>query len=734
MDKKYSFLEGELVGVLTTEPVNRILDYYSPQGGVNLGDFVEVNLGPRKVLGCIWSAGIGGYDISKIKKINRVLDITPMRKEMKSFLCRVSDYTLSPLSGMLKLALRGNTLNYKQTNKNIYYLHQNYMSQGIRKTMARSLTIDFLEQNPNKSFSLSELSALSRASISVIRGLIKNRIIIEESIPVDLSYSKLLIGKAKKNLSKEQLEAAEKLKLLVREGNYGTTLLKGVTGSGKTEVYLEAVAEALRKGRQVLVLLPEIALTSAFIDRVQERFGCKPAEWHSGITKTEKNRCWQMVASGNAELIVGARSALYLPFKDLGLIVVDEEHDSSYKQEDGILYNARDMAVLRASLNSAVVILASATPSLETWVNASIGKYKRLNLQNRYGVSELPKISFIDMREEALPSGKWISQTLIKAINSNLGRTEQSLLFINRRGYAPITMCKACGLQVGCEKCDARMVLHSFKEKLMCHQCGDTKSVLELCPNCGVSNSFNPIGPGVERLAEEASEAFPGAKLAILSSDLIGSSKTMTKLINKIANGDVDIIIGTQLVAKGHNFPLLSLVGVIDADLGLQGGDLRAAEKTFQLIKQVSGRAGRANKKGLALLQTYQPEHPVMKAILTGDEEEFWASEAAQRKQAGVPPFGRMAGIVVSGLHLNQVTKIANDMAIKIEPLKKIDAVVYGPAPAPISRIRGRHRIRLLVKAAKVKDFQKALLSWVNQFKLPGNVRLSIDIDPQTFF
>jgi primosomal protein N' (replication factor Y) len=385
-------------------------------------------------------------------------------------------------------------------------------------------------------------------------------------------------------------------------------------------------------------------------------------------------------------------------------------------------------------LNSAVVILASATPSLETWVNASIGKYKRLNLQNRYGVSELPKISFIDMREEALPSGKWISQKLIKAINSNLGRAEQSLLFINRRGYAPITMCKACGLQVGCEKCDARMVLHSFKEKLMCHQCGDTKSVLELCPNCGVSDSFNPIGPGVERLAEEASEAFPGAKLAILSSDLIGSSKTMTKLINKIANGDVDIIIGTQLVAKGHNFPLLSLVGVIDADLGLQGGDLRAAEKTFQLIKQVSGRAGRANKKGLALLQTYQPEHPVMKAILTGDEEEFWASEAAQRKQAGVPPFGRMAGIVVSGLHLSQVTKIANDMAIKIEPLKKIDAVVYGPAPAPISRIRGRHRIRLLVKAAKVKDFQKALLSWVNQFKLPGNVRLSIDIDPQTFF
>ena len=575
---------------------------------------------------------------------------------------------------------------------------------------------------------------LSGGTTSVIRGLIKNQIIIEELIPVDLSYPKLLLGQVKKKLSEEQLEVVEKLKLSARKGNYSTTLLKGVTGSGKTEVYLEIVAETLRNGRQVLVLLPEIALTSAFIDRVKERFGCKPAEWHSEISKTEKNRCWKMVASGNAELIVGARSALYLPFKNLGLIVVDEEHDSSYKQEDGILYNARDMSVLRASLNSALVILASATPSLETWVNASIGKYTRLNLQNRYGISELPKVSFVDMREENLPSSKWISEKLIKAINSNLGRNEQSLLFINRRGYAPITMCKACGFQVGCEKCDARMVLHSFKEKLMCHQCGDTKGSLESCPNCGVSDSFNPIGPGVERLAEEASEVFPDAKLAILSSDLIGSSRSMIKLINKIVNGDVDIIIGTQLVAKGHNFPLLSLVGVIDADLGLQGGDLRAAEKTFQLIKQVSGRAGRTSKKGFALLQTYQPEHPVMKAILSGNEEEFWSSEAEQRKQAGVPPFGRMAGIVVSGLHLTQVTKIANDMAIKVAPLKEIDAVVYGPAPAPVSRIRGRHRIRLLVKAAKVKDFQKALLLWINQFKLPGNVRLSIDIDPQTFF
>ena len=412
--------------------------------------------------------------------------------------------------------------------------------------------------------------------------------------------------------------------------------------------------------------MPEIALTSTFIDRVEERFDSRPAEWHSGISKTEKNRCWKMVASGNAKLVVGARSALYLPFKNLKLIVVDEEHDSSYKQEDGILYNARDMAVLRASLNSASVILASATPSLETWVNANDGKYNRLDLTHRYGASELPKISFIDMREEALPSNKWISQKLIDAMNLNLDKGEQSLLFINRRGYAPVTMCKVCGFQVGCEKCDARMVLHNFKNKLMCHQCGESKDLVKLCPKCKASDSFDAIGPGIERLAEETSAIFPKARLAILSSDLVNTSKSVKKLIDNIINGSVDIIVGTQLVAKGHNFPLLSLVGVIDADLGLQGGDLRAAERTFQLIKQVSGRAGRANKKGLALLQTYQPDHPVMTAILTGDEEKFWSSEATQRKLAGVPPFGRMAGIVVSGADLSQVNTIATQLALSL--------------------------------------------------------------------
>lgn len=734
MDKRFFFQENELVGVLTTEPINRVLDYYSPVGGCRLGDYVEVFLGPRRVLGCVWSKGIGGYEPKKTKIINRVLNIEPMQEEMKLFLSRVSDYTLSPISGMLKLALRGAFVDKSNFHKKVYFLADPKQQKPLKITRARQKLIDFLTDNKKDFFSMSELCTLSGVSTSVIKGLIKNNCIEEKEVPIDFSYPRLFPEHINQKFSSEQLIVVQELKTTLAKQAYSTTLLKGVTGSGKTEVYLELVAEVLRSGKQVLVLLPEIALTSAFIDKVKNRFGNNPAEWHSGVAKKEKYRCRRMIAEGDVRLVVGARSALYLPFKNLGLIIVDEEHDSSYKQEDGILYNARDMAVLRASLNKAMVVLASATPSLETWVNAKTGKYKRLDLENRYGPAKLPEISCIDMRNEKLSANMWISKKLMAALNCNLERGEQSLLFLNRRGYAPITICQACGFQVGCEKCDARMTYHNFQAKLLCHQCGDTKPLINICPNCKISGSFNVLGPGVERIAEEVSMAFPNARLAILSSDIQKSPGSLEKVIERVEKGEVDIIIGTQLVAKGHNFPNLSLVGVIDADLGLQGADLRASEKTFQLIKQVSGRAGRAKTRGVALVQTYQPEHPVMAAILSNNDEKFWQSEAEQRKAALVPPFGSMAGVVISGTDLNQVNSISRQLVIKHEPLKEVNAILYGPAPAPIARIRGRHRIRLLVKVQSKKNFQKALAIWSSQFKLPGNVRLSIDIDPQTFF
>ncbi len=728
---KEFFEEGELVGVLTAQPLDRILDYKAPEGGCWRGAFVEVPLGPRKVLGVVWGEGKGDFDYAKIRSVIRVLEVAPMREEMRSFLLKAGEYTLTPMSAMLRLASRAPGLGDAPSMRKVYRLGE---SVPERLTDARSRVIEVLRDYGGLSFTLGELAEMAGVGTTVVKGLVKLGAVREEDTPRDTPYMQLDPTYGGKELTEDQATCADVIATGMRAGKYATTLLKGVTGSGKTEVYLEAVAECLRLGRQALVLLPEIALTSEFITRVEARFGAKPAEWHSGVTMTERRRCWKMVGQGDAQMVVGARSALFLPFRDLGLIVVDEEHDTSYKQEDGALYNARDMAVLRASLNDAQVVLASATPSLESWANADAGKYQRLDLTSRFGEAVMPKMSAIDMRSEDVPSGRWISPALQAGITMRIEKGEQSLVFLNRRGYAPVTICRACGHQIACDHCDARMVEHRFLKRLMCHQCGETKPMPEACPSCQVEGKLAPVGPGVERISEEVEALFPDARTVILSSDLFGSARALKERIEQIAAGEADIIIGTQIVAKGHNFPLLTLVGVIDADLGLQGSDLRAAERTFQLMRQVAGRAGRAAAQGEAVLQTYQPEHPVIRAILSGDEEDFWAAEAEQRRMAGVPPYGRMAGIVLSSPSVQEVFDLGAELAKRDGPLRQIGAQVFGPAPAPIARIRGRHRVRLLVKAAKGAPIQAALAAWVAQIRVPNSVRLSIDIDPQSFY
>jgi primosomal protein N' (replication factor Y) len=725
------FHEGDLVGVLTAQPLDRVLDYKAPEGGCHIGAFVEVPLGPHKVLGVVWGAGKGDYDRAKIRSVIRILDVAPMRDEMRSFLTRAAEYTLTPMSAMLRLATRAPGLGDAQSMRKVYRLgHQT----PARMTDAREKVLGVLRDYGGLSFTLGEVAEMAGVGTSVVKGLVKLGAVSEEEAPRDTPYPALDPDYGGKELSADQAAGAQTLRAALRSDSYGTTLLKGVTGSGKTEVYLEAVAECLRMGRQALVLLPEIALSGEFINRVEARFGMKPAEWHSGVTMTERRRCWRMVGQGDAQLIVGARSALFLPYQNLGLIVVDEEHDTSYKQEDGVLYNARDMAVLRAAINGAQVVLASATPSLESWANADAGKYTRLELTSRFGAAVMPKMAAIDMRSEDVPSGSWVSPTLKAAIQDRLDKGEQSLIFLNRRGYAPITLCRACGHQIGCDHCDARMVEHRFLKRLMCHQCGETKPMPTTCPSCEAEDRMSAVGPGVERMGEEVIALFPDARVAVLSSDLYGSARAMKAHIEEIAQGGTDIIIGTQLVAKGHNFPLLTLVGVIDADLGLQGSDLRAAERTFQLMRQVAGRAGRAETPGEALLQTYQPEHGVIRAILAGDEESFWKAEAEERRAAGVPPYGRMAGIILSSPNVQEVFDLGTDMARMDGPLRQIGAQVFGPAPAPIARVRGRHRVRLLVKADKAAPLQQALAQWVGQFRLPTNLRLAIDIDPQSFY
>ncbi len=725
------YTEGELIGVLTTQPLDRVLDYKAPEGGCWQGAFVEVPFGPRRVLGVVWGPGRGDWDPSKVRQVQRVLDAAPMRDEMRSFLTRAGEYTLTPMNAMLRLATRAPGLGDQPSMRKIYRRGE---GRPDRETDARRRVLEVLDDIGGLALTKGELADSAGVSSSVIDGLVKQGVVLEEKSPRDTVFPHLDPEMCGKALTESQAAAAGVLRGKIQSGAYGTTLLRGVTGSGKTEVYLEAVAECLAQGRQALVLLPEIALTAEFLSRVEARFGARPAEWHSGVTMTERRRVWRMVGQGGAQMVVGARSALFLPFRDLGLIVVDEEHDTSYKQQDGVMYNARDMAVLRASINSAQVVLASATPSLESWANAEAGKYERLELTARFGAAVLPEMRAIDMRAETLPASRWISSALAGAVSSRLEKGEQSLLFLNRRGYAPVTICRACGHQIGCDHCDARMVEHRFQKRLVCHQCGETKPVPAVCPSCEAEDKLAAVGPGVERLAEEASALWPEARLAVLSSDLFGSARALKEGIEAIAAGGADIIIGTQLVAKGHNFPLLTLVGVIDADLGLQGSDLRAAERTFQLMRQVAGRAGRAEAPGVALLQTYQPEHPVIRAILAGDEEGFWRAEAEERRVAGVPPYGRMAGVILSSTDVQEVFDLGNAMARQDGPLRAVGAQVFGPAPAPIARVRGRHRVRLLVKAAKGVALQPALAAWAGQFTLKGQLRMAIDIDPQSFY
>lgn len=719
------------IAVLTVEPVG-VLDYLAPEEGVRQGQLVLVPLGPRRVLGLVWGEGMGDFDLAKLRPVAKVLDAEPFQPGFLDFLTRAADYTLTALPLMLRMATRAPDLDQPPAARRVIVPAGDPPS---RMTEARQRVLQVMADHGGASFAPSELAQLAGVGTAVVKGLVTAGTLAEIQAPRDLPYPPLDPALPGKPLAEDQQVAADALREAIRGGGYGTTLLRGVTGSGKTEVYLEAVAECLRAGRQALVLLPEIALSAEFLSRVETRFGQRPGEWHSGITRTERRRLWHMAGRGQVGMVVGARSALFLPFRDLGLIVVDEEHDSSYKQEDVVFYNARDMAVLRASISKAQVVLASATPSLESWVNAASGKYRRLDLRSRYGEAELPDMTAIDLRAEDLPSGRWISPTLASAVDARLEKGQQSLLFLNRRGFAPVTVCRACGEQIACHQCDARMVEHRFQNRLVCHQCGETRPIPTACPSCQVEGKLAPIGPGVERIAEEVAARFPNAKATVLSSDLFHSARALKETIAEISDGDTDIIIGTQIVAKGHNFPRLSLVGVIDADLGLQGADLRAAERSFQLMRQVAGRAGRHSGKapGVAMLQTHQPDHAVIRAILSGEDEAFWNAEAGARQATGMPPFGRLAGIILSHPDLGVVSDFARHLAANAQPLRDAGAELWGPAPAPIARVRGRHRMRLLIHAPRQAAVQSAIADWLAPHKPPTNLRLSVDIDPQSF-
>jgi primosomal protein N' (replication factor Y) (superfamily II helicase) len=706
-------------------------DYLVPKGDhVEPGEFVVVPLGPVEYLAAVWRRPEGETPpkLAK-KKLREILeifdDIPKLPKVSMDFAEWVAGYTLSPLGMVLRMMMSASSAFQPPAPRYGVRLDG---TPPERMTPARARVLEAAKNG--LIWVKSNLAEAAGVSPGVIDGLVDAGTLIAEPLP-DWHAMPLDPSRERATLNKEQAQAAKELLQHTGDG-FDVTLLDGVTGSGKTEVYFEAIAQCLERGQQALVLMPEIALTSQFIARCEERFGAKPAEWHSGMTPSKRGRVWRAVAEGKAQLLVGARSALFLPFPDLGLIVVDEEHDQAYKQEDRVSYQARDMAVVRGHLGRCPVVLSSATPSIESLVNAEQGRYRHIRIGTRYKAAGLPALQAIDMRKSPPERGRWLSPALIEAMTETLERGEQALLFLNRRGYAPVTLCRKCGFRFECPNCSAWLVEHRFRRRLECHHCGKFVPIPHECPSCGAEESLVACGPGIERIAEEVAELFPESRRVLLSSDLTPSIADLRETLREIEDREVDIVIGTQLVAKGHHFPGLALVGVIDADLGLAQGDPRAAERTFQLLSQVTGRAGRDAIKGRGLLQTYMPEHPVIGALVAGDRDAFYAREIEARREAGMPPFGRLAAILVSAGDRAVAEGYAREVARAAPRAEKIE--VLGPAEAPLSVIRGRYRYRLLVKAPREADLQAYLRLWLDHVpKARGDTRLCVDIDPYNF-
>ncbi len=713
------------VSVLVPVAVAAPYTYRAP-ADLEVGSIVEVPLGTRNTVGVIWDdppdPEIGH---NRLRPIEGVFEAPPLSPEIRKFVDWVADYTLTSRGMVLRMVLRSTgALAPEEPTAMV----RRSGPPPARMTPSRQKVLDVVG---DQAWAKSALAQAAGVTSSVVQGLIEAGTLEVALLPVPVP-TQPDPDFARPQLSAGQEEGATVLRDAVAKGGYSVSLIDGVTGSGKTEVYFEAVAEALRRGKQALVLVPEIALTAEFLARFERRFGVRPGEWHSEVGPKGRERVWRGVSDGSIHVVVGARSALFLPFRDLGLIVVDEEHDLAYKQEEGAIYNARDMAVVRAHLGGFPVVLSSATPSVESRVNADAGRYRRIVLPDRYMDAALPAVRAVDLRAEQPERGRFIAPPLVAAIGEALAAKQQALLFLNRRGYAPLTLCRTCGHRFQCPNCSTWLVEHRFRGVLLCHHCGHSEPRPKACPSCGNADTLTAVGPGIERLAEEVAQRFPDARAIALSSDLLGGVERMREELAAIARGDFDIVIGTQLVAKGHNFPLLSVVGVVDADLGLAHGDLRAAERTFQLLSQVTGRAGRAGGASHAFLQTWAPEHPVIQAIVAGDREAFYAREIAERRAAGLPPFGRLASIIVSAM--TRADSFAYATAVRRAAPPDDAMMVLGPAEAPLAVIRGRHRFRLLVQAPRSANLQAYIRAWLAAAPKPrADLKVQVDIDPQSF-
>jgi len=716
---------SRIASVLLPMPLPEAFDYAEPEGmGLEAGDQVAVPLGPRLIRGVVTELrdALGGN--RPLKPVAERLDDPPLPPGTLEFVQWAARYAVDAPGQPLAIALRG----ARAPKPRPVRMVERTGALPARSSPARGKVLDAaIAPMP-----AAELARAAGVSAGVVKGLLDEGVLAVREVVAEARFDPPDLSRHGSHLSSSQAAAAEVLKDVATAG-FSVALLDGVTGSGKTEVYLEAAAAALAADpeAQVLILLPEIALTQAVIARVAARFGVQPGEWHSDVAPPGRRKVWEAVAAGNCRIVVGARSALFLPFRKLRLIVVDEEHDGSFKQEDGFIYHARDLAVVRGRIEGAAVILASATPSLETLRNAEAGRYRWLRLSARHGTARLPDIELVDLRETPPETGRWLSPPLVRAMAETWERGEQSLLFLNRRGYAPLVLCKACGERMTAPDTDSWLVEHRYTGRLVCHLTGFSMPKPAACPHCGAKDSLVSIGPGVERVEEEARVLFPDARIAVFSSDTVFDAREARRMVETMAAGEIDILVATQAAAKGHNFPKLTLVGVVDADLGLRGGDLRAAERTYQLLAQATGRAGRKDRPGKALLQTYAPEHAVMQALKAQDRDAFVAAEMAERELAGLPPFGRLAAVIASGPDMAQLDDFVQRMAREAPNTPGVE--VYGPADAPLSLIRGRRRKRFLIRADRGVDLSAYMAAWRARVRPPGQVRVAIDIDPYSF-
>jgi primosomal protein N' (replication factor Y) len=718
---------SRIAAVLIPMPLPEAFDYAEPDDmALQLGEVVAVPLGPNLVRGVVIGLRDAAGGNRPLKAVAGRMETPPLPPQSLAFIDWAARYSADQPGQPLAIALRGSRAPKARPERVLALTGK----PPTRPTPARSKVLAAAAQAP---LAPTALARAAGVSAGVVAGLVADGVLAPKVREPHDAFPDPDPSRPGARLNVSQAAALGELKAMLSEGGFAVALLDGVTGSGKTEVYLEAAAAALASDPegQVLILLPEIALTQAVIARVAERFGAEPAEWHSGVAPQKRRRVWEAAATGGCRIVVGARSALFLPFRKLRLIVVDEEHDGSYKQEDGFIYQARDLAVARAKIGDAPVLLASATPSLETLWNAETGRYRWLRLKARAGGAQLPRIELLDLRQDPPDVGRWLSPPLIVAMRETLSRGEQVLLFLNRRGYAPLVLCRACGERLKAPDTESWLVEHRYSGRLICHLTGFSMPRPVACPHCGAKDSLVSVGPGVERVEEEARELFPAARLAVFSSDTVPNAEAARALIEAMAAGEIDILVATQGAAKGHNFPHLTLVGVVDADLGLRGGDLRAAERTFQLLEQVAGRAGRHAKPGRALLQTFAPEHPVMQALAAQDRDAFVAVEMGERRAAGLPPFGRLGAVIVSGPDPAALEQFCGDFAAASPNAEGVD--VFGPADAPFSLVRGRRRKRFLVRADRGVDLSAYLAAWRARVKVPGAIRLTIDVDPYSF-